>query len=171
MKKLFALMLTLCLLLSCTAVLAEAAEDTMSGSYVDLDKIGMKIYIFDSMVEDPDAEPDENAELLYAWKDAEGADDYFKIEAVDLSEAGIATAEAFLSAIQATGKADSAELVTLENGLQVVLVSSAEEDEICASIVYDNGIVLGFTVGPIAGQEGEASTLLGYLMGTLLPLE
>ena len=168
MKKLCALMLTLCLMLGCAAVLAE---DTMAGNYVALDKIGMQIFILDSMVEDADAQSSEGAELLYAWKDAEGGDDYFKIEAADLSEVGITTPEAFLAAVQEDGKADSAEIVTLENGLQVVLVSSAAENEICASIVYENGIVLGFTVGPIAGQEENASMVLGFLIGTLSPLE
>ena len=168
MKKLFALMLALCLMLCCTAVLAE---DTMSGNYVALEKLGMKIFIFDSMVEDTEAQASEGTELLYAWKAADGSEDAFRIETVDLSEQGITTPEAFLAAVQATGKADSAEIVTLESGLQVVLVTSAADNEICASIVYDNGAVVGFTLSPIAGQEEAASMLLGYLMGTLAPLE
>ena len=168
MKKLFALMLALCLVLCCTAV---QAEDTMSGNYVALEKLGMQIFIFDSMVEDTEAQASEGTDLLYAWKAADGAEDRFVIEAADLSEQGITTPEAFLAAINDSGKADSAQIVTLENGLQVVLVTSSADNEICASIVYDNGVVVGFTISPIAGQEDAASALLGYLMGSLTPIQ
>ena len=169
MKKLFALMLALCLLLGTAAALAESEMPT--GQMVALDKIGLQMYLFDALVEDADYQSTDGSELLYAWKDKdESSKDYFRIEGQDMSEAGIATAEDFLALAQASGFED-AQITTLENGLQLVVFTNKAEDQACAALVCDGGYVIGFSMGPVAGQEEGIVVALSLALGTLAPIE
>lgn len=172
MKKLFALMLALCLLL-CSAAMAETAEDetALDGEMVTLDKIGMSMYLFSNLVEDADYQSDDGSDVLYAWKDSDPeSSDYFRIEGQDLSAAGIASAEDFLNLALAQGFED-ANLLTLENGVQLVVFTNKADDQACAALVFDNGYVAGFSMGPLEGQEEGIVLALGIALGTLAPIQ
>ncbi len=167
MKKLFALLLALCMML-CTAAMAETAElADLDAAYVPLEKIGMQMLVFNGMVEDPDAQAEDGADLLYAWKDAEGGDDYLRIEGQNL---GIADPETLLGVLQGSGYED-AEIVELPNGLKPVVFNNAADNQICAALAREDGVVYGFSMGPVAGQEEQAALVLGLLLGSLAPIE
>lgn len=169
MKKLFALMLALCLVL-CSAAMAETAateEAEVTTTVVALDKIGLNMIMFSNFAEDPDAQPQDGAELLYAWKATDGSSDYIRIEAQKLE---ITTAEDFLTAAQGSGFAD-AQILELDNGARPVVFTNTEGNEVCAALVSEDGTVLGFSVGPAAGQEESAGLVMGALLGSLSPIE
>ena len=174
MKKLFALMLALCLLL-CSAAMAETetAEET-AGEMIALDKIGLQMYLFANLVEDTEYQPNDGSTLLYAWKDADPeSQDYLRIEGMDMSSGGIATAEDFLAVAKTVD--EDATLTTLESGLTVVVFNNANENEVCAALVGENGYVIGLSLGPVTDDEDTqglgAVVAFGIILASLSPIE
>ena len=171
MKKLFALMLALCLLL-CSAAMADAAEeDPTDGEMVALEKIGVYMYLFNSLVEDADYQSDDGSDVLYAWKDKDPeSSDYLRIEGQDMSAAGIASAEDFLNVAQANGFED-AKLLELDNGLKLVVFTNKADNEACAALVLEGGYVAGFSMGPLEGQDEGIVVALGVALGSMTPIQ
>ena len=155
MKKLFALMLALCLMLGCTALADvevnwEDVEDAVEGGdFVTIEELGLDIWIPDDYV---DMELDESYTSvgyfkLFGAEDGSGAVAFQYIEAaadVDLLEA--------VNAIEGASGAES----MIINGLPCVNFDLLEQNASCLAFNTQKGNILVITFAPISSDDFKA---------------
>jgi hypothetical protein len=176
MKKIFALMLALCLMVGVAAaetvdfsqLVADLQENGVEGAMTTLDSLGMQIYLPAGLVEDPDATADEGATLLYAWKAAdEESKDFIKIS---YASTELTDVQSLLDVAVAGGAAD-AKIVDLPCGWQVVVATNASDDTVGAGLLCGDGTVVSIDMGPVTGQEEAISYVFGLIIATLSPAQ
>ena len=163
MKKLFALMLALCLMIG----VAVAEESLLQGEMVALDTIGLQMFIPSGFVVDENATADEGTQMLYAWKAEDGSEDFLRISAANMGEM---TLDGFLEIVQAQID-PQAEIITLESGLNVIMFTNDAEGTVCAALVDTNNNVIGFEMGPTADQRDVVIVAFAMLISTLSPIQ
>ena len=164
MKKLFALMLALCLMLG----VAMAAEDTIQGEMFAMDTIGLQIFIPAEYAVDENATVDEGAQLLYAWKATDESGEFLKVSAAKLE--GVEDLDTFLAIAQAQIDPE-AEIVVLESGLNVVMFFNDNDGTVNAALMDTNANIIGFEMGPTEGQKEAAAAAFMLLLQTMAPID
>ena len=163
MKKIFALMLALCLM---TGV--AMAEEGLALQAVAMETIGLQMGIPAEYVVDENATTADGAQLLYAWKATDESGEFLKVTAAKLE--GVEDLDSFLAIIQAQVSAD-AEIVKLESGLNVVMFFNDSDNTVNASLMDTNANIINFEMGPTAGQKEATATAFMVLLQTLAPME
>ena len=163
MKKLFALMLALCLMIG----VAMAEEDLMQGEMFAMDTIGLQMFIPTGFVVDENATTDDGSQLLYAWKSEDDSGAFLKISAANMGEM---TLDGFLEIVQAQIDPE-AEIITLESGLNVIMFTNDAEGTVCAALVDTNSNIIGFEMGPTAEQREVVIVVFAMLIATLSPIQ
>ncbi len=156
MKKLFALMLALCLMLGCTA-LADAEitweqvapmleEIGLTGEFVTFDEIAVKIFIPEGMnaVELSDEDRQNGYIGYFAAEDGDAiAVQYVDVEGMELADYAAQLAETDATEIE-TGTV---------NGLPCV--SYEYESNLCCSFTTQMGYILEVSVGPLPDDNAK----------------
>ena len=164
MKKLFALMLALCLMLG--GALAE--EDTIQGEMFAMDTIGLQIFIPAEYAVDENAATEDGSQLLYAWKATDDSGEFLKVAAMKIE--GVEDLNGLLEFAQANISAD-AEIVELESGLNVVMFFNDNDGTVNAALMDTNANIIYFDMGPTEGQKEAAAAAFMVLLQTLSPLQ
>ena len=163
MKKLFALMLALCLMLG-TAAMAESAvnwEDIapeleaagVTGEFVTFDQIAVKLFIPEGMT--AMELPDENYIGYYAAEDGDAvAIQYVNVDGMDL--------DAYKAILEQTEGVSEIETGTV-NGLPCI--SYEYNGNMCCSFTTQAGYILEVTVGPLPDDSAKmgASIILASI--------
>ena len=169
MKKLFALMLALCLLCGCTAIADNEitweqvepvlTEAGLTGEFVTFEQIAAKIWIPAGMSAFADEQLPEGY-IGYFVADDESAVSvaYVDVEGMDL--------DAYAEAVTANG-GTQVELGTV-NGLPCVTYVYPNEDgsaNLCCSFTTQAGYILEVAVGPVADDNAKlgASAILASI--------
>ena len=160
MKKLFALVMMLCLL--CTAAVAEdastmnwsdveptLAENNQSGEFVVLDQLGLKVWLPEGLNAVEVSEADAAAGRLALFTDA----DQTAYLAVDAMNVEGMTIDQYYENAKATEGLSDVEMITV-NGLNAVVYKSETMNFWSASLVDTNSNIINFVMGP-ASEEGS----------------
>ena len=176
MKKLFALVLALCLL--CGVALAEDSGNTitwddiqpileasgLSGDFVVFDQLGLKIWLPAGLVATEVSAEDAAAGRLALYM-AEDQSSYFVVDAVHVD--GMTLDQAIENA-QATAKSVDA---INTNGLSAVSYINEASDTMCVSLVDTNSNIINFAVGPYSADPENTETVFSFIMASLQPAE
>ncbi len=163
MKKIFALMLALCLMIG----VAMAEEATLQGEMASMELIGLQMFIPAEYAVDESATAEDGAQLLYAWKATDESGEFLKVTAAKLE--GVEDLDTFLAVAQAQISAD-AEIVVLESGLNVVMFFNDNDGTVNAVLMDSNANIIGFEMGPTEGQKEAAAAAFMVLLQTLAPI-
>lgn len=166
MKKLFALMLALCLMIG--VAMAEEEEATIQGEMFAMDTIGLQIFIPAEYAVDENATVDDGAQLLYAWKATDESGEFLKVSAAKLD--GVEDLDTFLAIAQAQID-ENAEIVELESGLNVVMFFNDNDGTVNAALMDTNANIIGFEMGPTNGQKEAAAAAFMVLLQTMAPIQ
>ena len=173
MKKVFALVLALCLMLGCTAladneisweqVAPQLEAAGVTGDFVTFDEIAVKVFIPTgaSAVELSD-EDKTNGYIGYFASD-DGDDDAIAVQYVDMNGMDLETYAAQL-------KEDS-EVSELETGTVNGLpcISYEYNGNMCCSITTQMGYILEVTVGPLANDAEKLAA--GFILASIQSAE
>ena len=172
MKKILALVMMLCLL--CGAAMAEEvtwadiepqlAENGLSGDFVVLDQLGLKVWLPTGMNAAAVSEEDAASGRVAAFAPDDGSA-YFVVDAVNMGEM---TIDQLLANVSNNETVTDAEIV-VNNGLSVVSYKNTASDCLTAALVDTNSNVIMFTMGP-ASAEGAAMVFY-FIMSSLQPAE
>ena len=160
MKKLFALVLMLCML--CTVAVAENAsemnwtdveptltEQGLTGDFAVLDQLGLKVWLPEGLNAVEVSEADAAAGRLALFTDAENTA-YLAVDAVNIE--GM-TIDQYYENAKATEGLSDVEMITV-NGLNAVVYKSETMNFWSASLVDTNSNIINFVMGP-ASEEGS----------------
>ena len=160
MKKLFALVLMLCML--CTAAVAENAsemnwtdveptltEQGLTGDFAVLDQLGLKVWLPEGLNAVEVSEADAAAGRLALFTDA----DQTAYLAVDAMNVEGMTIDQYYENAKATEGLSDVEMITV-NGLNAVVYKSETMNFWSASLVDTNSNIINFVMGP-ASEEGS----------------
>jgi hypothetical protein len=164
MKKLFALMLALCLMLGCTALadtdisweqvapLLEA--NGVTGQWYTFEQIAVAIFIPDGLA--PAELPDESYIGYFAAEDGSAvAVQYVNVDGMDLETYAAALPDAGATGIEAG----------TVNGLPCVSYDLAESNAMCVAFTTQMGYILEAVVAPVADDNAKlaASVILASI--------
>ena len=160
MKKLFALVLMLCML--CTVAVAENAsemnwtdveptltEQGLTGDFAVLDQLGLKVWLPEGLNAVEVSEADAAAGRLALFTDA----DQTAYLAVDAMNVEGMTIDQYYENAKATEGLSDVEMITV-NGLNAVVYKSETMNFWSASLVDTNSNIINFVMGP-ASEEGS----------------
>lgn len=175
MKKLFALVLMLCLL--CTAAIAEDAstmnwtdiEPTLAaqgltGEFVVFDQLGLKVWLPEGLNAVEVSEADAAAGRLALFTDAENTA-YLAVDAMNVE--GM-TLDQYYENAKATEGLSDVEMVTV-NDLNAVVYKSESANFWSASLVDTNSNIINFVMGP-ASEDGS-QIVFSVILASLQPAE
>jgi hypothetical protein len=165
MKKLFALMLALCLML-CSAAVAE--EATLAGEMFAMDVLGLQMFIPAEYVVDENATVPEMAQLLYAWKASDESGEFLKVSASKIE--GLEELDTFLAYAQ-ENVSPEARIIEVESGLHMVEFFNDSDATINAVLIDTNNNIICFEMGPTTDQKEAAELAFLVLMNTLAPIQ
>ena len=166
MKKVFALMLALCLMLGCSAMadnditweqVAPVLEESgITGEFVTFDEIAVKIFVPDGMTAVELSDEDRQNGYIGYFAAEDG--DAIAIQYVDLNGMELADYAAQVAEVGAT----EIETGTV-NGLPCV--SYEYNTNLCCSFTTQNGYILEVTVGPLPDDNAKlgASAILASI--------
>lgn len=168
MKKILALVVMLYLL--CGAAMADEltwadiepqlAENGLSGDYVVLDQLGLKVWLPTGLNAAAVSEQDAASGRLAAYA-ADDQSAYFIVDAVNMGEM---TIDQLLENVSNSETATDAEMV-ITNGLSVVSYKNTAADCLTAALVDSNSNIIMFSMGP-ASTEG-ADMVFYFIMSSL----
>ena len=175
MKKLFALVLSLCLLGSFAlaedgnaitwdqvAPAVEAAN--MAGDFVVLDQLGLKLWVPAQLVPAQVSDEDAAAGRLALYM-AEDQSAYLVIDAVHVDgmtlDQAIENAKATMKDVDAVNA----------NGLSGVSYINEAADIYCFSLVDTNSNIINFSMGPVSSDPENAKLVFSFIMASLQPAE
>ena len=175
MKKLFALMLTLCLLCGCAALaeestitwadVAETVEASgMTGDFHLLEGPGLAFWLPSALAE---IEVDEESAAAgrMALFMAEDQSAYFAVDAVNVPDMTLAQ---FYENAQAAEAAEEVEMLNV-NGLDGVVYRDATNDLWSFSLVDTNCNVINFIMGP--SSEDGSKEVFSIILASIQPYE
>ena len=162
MKKIFALMLALCLM---TGV--AMAEEGLALQAVAMETIGLQMGIPAEYVVDENATTADGAQLLYAWKATDESGEFLKVTAAKLE--GIEDLDTLAAVFQAQLDPNT-EIVTLESGLNVIMFFNDNDGTVNAALMDSNANIINFEMGPTADQKEAAAAAFMVLLQTLAPI-
>ncbi|MBO4290110.1 MAG: hypothetical protein J5865_08450 [Lachnospiraceae bacterium] len=175
MKKLFALVLSLCLLGSFALAeenaitwdqVAPAVEASgVEGDFVTLDQLGLKLWIPAGLLETEFSEEDAAAGRLALYM-AEDQSGYLVIDAVHVDDM---TLDQAVENTKATGMKD-VEVVNT-NGLTGVSYVNEAADTYSLSLVDTNSNIINFSMGPVSSDPENVKTVFSFIMASLQPAE
>ena len=166
MKKIFALMLALCLMLGCTAmadneitwdqVLPIVEQAGLTGEFVTFDEIAVKIFVpdFMSAVELTDEDREKGYIGYFASEEGDAiAVQYVNLDGMELADYAAQVAEAGGAEIESG----------TVNGLPCI--SYEYDSNLCCSFTTQMGYILEVTVGPAADDDAKlaASVILASI--------
>ena len=172
MKKIFALMLALCLMLGCTALAEneisweqitptlEAAGIT--GEFVTFDEIAVKVFIFNGMAAQELSDEDRQNGYIgyYAAEDGSAiAIQYVDVNGMTLEDYTANLPEAGATEIE-TGTV---------NGLPCVSYEVPEQKTVCIAFTTEAGYVLEVAIAPVASDEEKIAA--SVIMASIQPVE
>ncbi len=176
MKKLFALVMMLCMLCAAVAVAEDAsainwtdveatlAEQGLTGDFVVLDQLGLKVWLPNGLNAVEVSEADAAAGRLALFTDAENTA-YLTVDAVNVE--GMTLDQYYENATAAEGVSD-VEIVTA-NGMNAVVYKSESINSWCASLVDTNSNIISFVMGP-ASEEGS-KIVFSVIVASIQPAE
>ena len=162
MRKIFALMLALCLMAG-----VAMAEEGLALQAVAMETIGLQMGIPAEYVVDENATTAEGAQLLYAWKATDESGEFLKVTAAKLE--GIEDLDTLAAVFQAQLD-PNAEIVTLESGLNVIMFFNDNDGTVNAALMDTNANIINFEMGPTADQKEAAAAAFMVLLQTLAPI-
>ena len=175
MKKLFALVLMLCML--CTAAVAENAsemnwsdveptltEQGLTGDFAVLDQLGLKVWLPTGLNAVAVSEADAAAGRLALFTDADNTA-YLAVDALHVD--GMTLDQYYENAKVSEGVSD-VEMITA-NGLNAVVYKSDAQDFWSASLVDTNSNIINFVMGP-ASEEGS-QIVFSVIVASIQPAE
>ena len=175
MKKLFALVLMLCML--CTVAVAENAsemnwtdveptltEQGLTGDFAVLDQLGLKVWLPEGLNAVEVSEADAAAGRLALFTDAENTA-YLAVDAVNVE--GM-TIDQYYENAKATEGVSDVEMITA-NGLNAVVYKSESLNFWSASLVDTNSNIISFVMGP-ASEEGS-QIVFSVIVASIQPAE
>ena len=170
MKKIFALVMMLCLL--CGAAMAEEltwadvepqlAENGLTGDYVVLEQLGLKIWLPAGLNAAEVSEEDAASGRLAAYV-ADDNSAYFTVDAIN---AGETTLDALFEKVSSNETCTDAEMIT-SNGLSIISYKNTAADCLTAALVDTNSNIIMFSMGP-ASADG-ADVVFYFIMASLQP--
>ena len=175
MKKLFALMLALCLLCGCAAMAEEASTITweevaptveasgVTGEFQLLEGPGLAVWVPTGMLAAEVSEEDAAAGRLALFI-AEDQSGYFAVDAVNVPDM---TLDQFFANAQESA-AEEVELLNV-NGLSGVVYKDPTNDLWSFSLVDTNSNVINFIMGP-ASEEGSKE-VFSIVLASIQPYE
>jgi len=176
MKKLFALVLTLCLLCGCAAFAedgnsmnwsdaeAKLAEFGLSGEFVVLDMLGLKVWVPEGMVATEVSEADAAAGRLALFFDAE-KNSYLAVDAANVE--GLTLDSYYESAMNTEGLSSVA-MVSF-NGLNGVAYKSETANFWSVSLVDTNSNLINFVSGP--ADDENCYIVFSAIVASIQPAE
>ena len=175
MKKLFALVLMLCML--CTVAVAENAsemnwtdveptltEQGLTGDFAVLDQLGLKVWLPEGLNAVEVSEADAAAGRLALFTDADNTA-YLAVDALHVD--GM-TLDQYYENAKATEGLSDVEMVTV-NGLNAVVYKSESMDFWNASLVDTNSNIITFVMGP-ASEDGS-QIVFSVIVASIQPAE
>ena len=175
MKKLFALVLMLCML--CTVDVAENAsemnwtdveptltEQGLTGDFAVLDQLGLKVWLPEGLNAVEVSEADAAAGRLALFTDAENTA-YLAVDAVNVE--GM-TIDQYYENAKATEGVSDVEMITA-NGLHAAVYKSESLNFWSASLVDTNSNIISFVMGP-ASEEGS-QIVFSVIVASIQPAE
>ena len=173
MKKLFALVLALCLLCGCTAMAETATNEitweqvvpaieagNVTGDFYTFDEIAVAIWIPTGMV--PTQVPDDNYIGYFVPED--GSEGAVAVCYVNMNGADL---DAYKAAAEQAG-ASNAEMGTV-NGLPCVSYEVPEQKTVCIAFTTEAGYVLEVAIAPVASDEEKIAA--SVIMASIQPVE
>ncbi len=178
MKKLIALMMSLCLLMMSGAVLAETAApaelkwsdyETMAASYpgefVQLKQVALAFYLPNCLQEQELTEADVNEKGYLAYfTDAENGWNV----AIQYTDVGGASLEEVAEVLKATEGVSGVALVKV-NGIDAINYDVADENATVLTFVTEAGYGLEFYFGPLVNDN--AKFMATVMAGSIQPYE
>lgn len=172
MKKILALVMMLCLL--CGVAMAEEvtwadiepqlAENGLSGEFVVLEQLGLKIWLPTGLNAAAVSEEDAASGRLAAFAADDGSA-YFVVDAINMGEM---TIDQLLENTKQNEAVTDAEMV-INNGLSVVSYKNTAADCLTAALVDTNSNIIMFTMGPASSEGSEV--VFYFIMSSLQPAQ
>lgn len=159
MKKLFAILMALCLMLSCAA-LAEAvevnwsdveaglADSGVTGEFVTFDEIAVKIWIPEGLpaVELTDEDREAGYIGYFANEEAQMAVMYVDADGMSIED--------YMTALEGTEGVESIALLNI-NGLSGVRYQMPENDSLNIAFATEAGYILEVTMSPLSADGAD----------------
>lgn len=159
MKKLFAILMALCLMLSCAA-LAEAvevnwsdveaglADSGVTGEFVTFDEIAVKIWIPEGLpaVELTDEDREAGYIGYFANEEAQMAVMYVNADGMSIED--------YMTALEGTEGVESIALLNI-NGLSGVRYQMPENDSLNIAFATEAGYILEVTMSPLSADGAD----------------